>query len=72
MGMLAAAGGRNACHRALKNLKQRLLNALARTIAGNGEVLGLAGDLVNLVHVDNAHLSALDEMCIRDRSRPPR
>ena len=29
LGMLAAAGGRNACHRALKNLKQRLLNALA-------------------------------------------
>ena len=58
--MLAAAGGRNACHRALKNLKQRLLNALARDIAGNGEVLGLAGDLVNLIHVDNAHLSALN------------
>ena len=58
--MLAAAGGRNACYRALKNLKQRLLNALARNIAGNGEVLGLAGDLVNLVHVDNANLRALD------------
>ena len=58
--MLAAAGGRNACHRALKNLKQRLLNALARDIAGNGEVLGLAGDLVDLVHVDNADLRALD------------
>ena len=58
--MLAAAGGRNAGHRALKNLQQRLLNALARDIAGDGEVLGLAGDLVNLVHVDNAHLSALN------------
>ena len=58
--MLAAAGGRNACHRALKNLKQRLLNALARNIAGDGEVLGLSGDLVDLVHVDNAHLSALN------------
>ena len=58
--MLAAASGRNAGHRALKNLKQRLLNALARDIAGNGEVLGLAGDLVDLVHVDNAHLSALN------------
>ena len=60
LGMLAAAGGRNAGHRALKNLKQRLLNALARNIAGNGEVLGLAGNLVDLVHVDNAHLSALN------------
>ena len=60
LGMLAAPGGRNAGHRALKNLKQRLLNALARNIAGNGEVLGLAGDLVDLVHVDNAHLRALN------------
>ena len=58
--MLAAAGGRNAGHRALKNLKQRLLNALARNVAGDGEVLGLAGDLVDLVHVDNANLSALN------------
>ena len=58
--MLAAAGGRNACHRTFKNLKQRLLNALARNIAGDGEVLGLAGDLVDLVHVDNADLRALN------------
>ena len=58
--MLAAAGGRNACHRTLKNLKQRLLNALARNVAGDGEVLGLAGDLVDLVHVDDANLRALD------------
>ncbi len=60
LGMLAAAGGRNACHRALKNLKQRLLNALARNIAGNGEVLGLAGNLVDLVNVDDANLRALN------------
>ena len=60
LGMLAAAGGRNACHRALKNLQQCLLNALARDIAGDGKVLGLAGNLVDLVHVDNAHLRALD------------
>ena len=58
--MLTATGGRNACHRALKDLKQRLLNAFARNVAGNGEVLGLAGDLVDLVHVDNANLRALD------------
>ena len=58
--MLAAAGGRNACHRALKNLKQRLLNALARNITGDGEVLGLAGNLVDLVNVDNANLRALN------------
>ena len=58
--MLAAAGGRNACHRALKNLQQCLLNALARDIAGDGEVLGLAGDLVDLVHVNDADLRALD------------
>ena len=60
LGMLAAAGGRNACHRALKNLKQRLLNALARDIAGDGEVLGLAGNLIDLVHIDDAHLRALN------------
>ena len=60
LGMLAAAGGRNACHRALKNLKQCLLNALARNVTGDGEVLGLAGDLIDLVHVDNANLRALD------------
>ena len=60
LGMFAAAGGRNACHRALKNLKQCLLNALARDITGDGEVLGLAGDLVDLVHVDNANLRALN------------
>ena len=58
--MLAAAGGRNARHRALKNLKQRLLNALARHIAGNGKVLGLAGNLVDLIDIDDANLRALD------------
>ena len=58
--MLAAAGGRNAGHRALKNLKQRLLNTLARNIAGNGEVLSLAGNLVDLVNVDDANLCALN------------
>ena len=58
--MLAAAGGRNACHRALKNLKQCLLNTLARDIAGNGEVLSLAGNLVDLIDIDDAHLSALN------------
>ena len=58
--MLAAAGGRNAGHRALKNLEQCLLNALARDIAGDGEVLGLAGNLVDLVNVDNANLRALN------------
>ena len=58
--MLAAAGGRNACHRALKNLKQCLLNALTRDIAGDGKVLGLAGNLVDLIDIDDAHLSALN------------
>ena len=58
--MLTATGGRNACHRALKDLQQRLLNALARDIAGNGEVLGLAGNLVDLIDIDDAHLSALN------------
>ena len=60
LGMLAAAGGRNAGHRALKNLKQRLLNTLARNIASDGEVLGLAGNLVDLIDIDDAHLRALN------------
>src|SRR5690606_15503911 len=47
--VLAPALGRDAGHRALQDLKQRLLDAFARHVPGNGRVLGLAGDLVHLV-----------------------
>ncbi len=58
--MLAAALRGNGGDRALENLQQRLLHALARDVAGDRRVLGLAGDLVDLVDVDDAGLGALD------------
>ena len=48
-------GGTLASH-ALDDLEERLLDALAGHVAGDGEVLGLAGDLVDLVDVDDADL----------------
>ena len=58
--VLAAALGRNAGHRALDDLEQRLLDALARHIARDRRVLALARDLVDLVDVDDAALGPLD------------
>src|SRR5690606_31170513 len=52
--VLAPALGRHAGHRALQNLQQRLLHALARHVAGDGRVFRLAGDFVHLVDVDDA------------------
>jgi hypothetical protein len=46
--------------RALQDLQQRLLHALARHVTGDGGVLALAGDLVDLVDVDDARLGPLD------------
>ena len=57
--MLAPALGRHVGDRALEDLEQRLLHALARDVAGDGRVLGLARDLVDLVDVDDAALGAL-------------
>ncbi len=45
--------------RALEDLQERLLDALPRHIAGDRRVLGLAGDLVDLIDVDDAGLGAL-------------
>ena len=58
--VLAAALRRNGGDRALEDLEQRLLHALAGDVAGDRRVLGLAGDLVDLVDVDDAGLGALD------------
>ncbi len=55
--MLTATRRRHACNGTLKNLEECLLHALTRDIARNGEVFCLASNLVNLVHIDNAHLS---------------
>jgi len=54
--MLASALRRNIRDRALDDLQQRLLHALAGDVARNGGILALAGDLVDLVNVDDAAL----------------
>ena len=41
-------------------LQERLLHALPGDVPGDGRVLGLPGDLVDLVHVDDPALGALD------------
>src|SRR5690606_21708153 len=46
--------------RALEDLQQRLLHALAGHVARDRRVLALAGDLVDLVDVDDAGLGLLD------------
>src|SRR5208282_3171624 len=58
--MLAAALRRHARDRALHDLEQRLLHALARHVAGNRGVVGLARYLVDFVDIDDAALRALD------------
>jgi hypothetical protein len=58
--VLAAALGRHVRHRALDDLEQRLLHALTRHVAGDRGVLALAGDLVDLVDVDDALGGPLD------------
>ena len=45
---------------ALQDLQQRLLHAFAGDVTGDRRVLGLAGDLVDLVDVDDAGLGLLD------------
>ncbi len=52
--VLAPALRRHRGGGALQDLEQRLLHALARDVAGDGGVLALAGDLVDLVDVDDA------------------
>ncbi len=58
--MLAAALGRNRRHGAFHDLQQGLLHALARHVAGDRGIVGLAADLVDLVDIDDAALGALD------------
>ena len=59
VGVLPAALGRHVGHRALHDLQQCLLHALTGNIPGDGGVLALAGDLVDLIHVDDAPLGPL-------------
>ena len=58
--MLAAALRRHARGRSLEDLQQRLLNALAGDVARDRRVVRLAGDLVDLVDVDDPGLGLLD------------
>jgi hypothetical protein len=58
--VLAPALRRHGGRGALKDLEQRLLNAFAGDIAGDRRILALAGDLVDLVDVDDPGLGLLD------------
>ena len=58
--VLAAALGRHVADRALDDLEQRLLHALAGDVARDRRVVALARDLVDLVDVDDAALRLLD------------
>ena len=59
-GCLRPPCGRDRGGGALEDLQQRLLHALAGDVAGDRRVLALAGDLVDLVDVDDARLGLLD------------
>jgi hypothetical protein len=58
--MLAAALRRHARDRALYDLEECLLYALARYVASDREIVGFAGNLVDLVDIDDPALRALD------------
>ena len=60
VGMLAAALRRNVGDGAFQDFEQRLLDAFAGDVAGDGGVLVLAPDLIDLVDIDDALLAALD------------
>jgi hypothetical protein len=57
--MLASALRRHVANGALQDFQQRLLHAFARNVARDGNVFGLARDLVDLVNINNAHLARL-------------
>ena len=68
LGMLPAPLGRHVGDRPLQDLQHSLLDAFAADVAGDGHVLALAGDLVDLVDVDDpglrgfhVHVSGLDQ-----------
>ena len=58
--VLAPALRRHRGDRALHDLQERLLHALARHVAGDRRVVGFARDLVDLVDIDDAALRPLD------------
>src|SRR6202012_1192439 len=58
--VLATALRRDASGGALKDLQQGLLHTLTRDVPRDRRVLALAGDLVDLVDVDDPRLGLLD------------
>ena len=67
--MLPPALRGHSCLGALKNLEQGLLHTLTRYVSGDGGVVGLAGNLIDFVDINNAALglfniavSSLDEL----------
>lgn len=58
--MLSAALRRNVGNGTLEYLEQRLLNTLARNVAGDGAVLAAAGYLIYFVDIDYSALRTLD------------
>ena len=58
--MLAPALRRNAANCAFNNLQKRLLDTLARNVARNRNVVGLRGDFIDFVDVDDTALGELD------------
>ena len=56
--MFSSALGRNVTRGAFENFKQRLLHPFAGNVAGDGDVVGLSPDLVDLVNVNNPDLGA--------------
>ena len=58
--MLASALRRHVRHGAFQDFQEGLLNAFAGDVAGDGDVLGLLGDLVDFIDVDDTALGFLD------------
>src|SRR6267378_3459382 len=58
--VLAAALRRDRGDGPLHDLQKRLLDAFARDVARDRRVVGFAGDLVDLVDIDDPPLRALD------------
>ena len=52
--MLASTLGRDVGHGAFDDFQKSLLHAFAGYVAGNGRTVGLAGNLVDFINIDNA------------------
>lgn len=60
MRVLASALGRNIGDSALKQLQKRLLHAFAGNIPRDGCILTLAGDLIDLININNTLFGTLN------------